>query len=465
MTPKIDILSAEEQEITAVNLDSKLQSLFQVVGKLSDSEVYMIGSSVRKHITHETNGFNDYDFIGIYNFDAIESSTLCEVISRHDKYGVMKVRIDGCEVDLIHNTSVMDAISSRDITLSLLCMDSNGRIFDPLGYFIDFESKVVRIEDSKNKVVKDPVRIVRVLRFAIELGFEIEPDTLKSCIAHADLLRGGTAKFEVPKIRKLDPDRRKAFLELAYDLGIGDQVMSVFRNKGVEIIKSNEEFRRHVDRLIDFLGFSNFYIYGGSLRDSVLERDIGDIDAKLTMSPNDFIEILRQKGYEETENYHLPEGYFFYNRRFNAISVRLDDMVYDFTFIHDLDLDEWYRNCDVNCNALMMNVATGNVLNSQILDKIMLGVLELCDPDQEEMDPLKFTNYLKQIAKTKGLILDQKSVDAMAMNMPRIYEYFKDNPRMLYRIKSIIGRDNSAQAIDIIRTLPGGQALLGLMEG
>ena len=49
MPPKIDILSTEEQEVTTVNLDSRIHGLFEVVAALSDSKVYMIGSSVRRH--------------------------------------------------------------------------------------------------------------------------------------------------------------------------------------------------------------------------------------------------------------------------------------------------------------------------------------------------------------------------------------------------------------------------------
>ncbi len=425
----------------------------------------MIGSSVRRHITHESNGFKDYDFVGIYDFDAIEASPLCQVISRHDKYGVMKVMINGCDVDLIHNTDIVDALSSRDITLSLLCMNSNGEIYDPLGYLSDFENKVIRIENPSRKVGSDPVRILRVLRFAIELGFQIDPETLEACIAYADLLRGGTAKFEAPKIRKLEPNNRESLMTLARNIGIEDQLMSVFVNKGKELIANNAELRISIDRLRSFLNSSNFYIYGGSLRDAALEKSISDVDVKLSITPEEFINYLNTKGYSETDDYHLPEGQFFFNRRFNAISIRLEGMVYDFTFMDNLNLESWYKNCDINCNALMMDAASGIVLNSELLGKILIGVLELCDTEKEELDPLKFANFLKQVSKAKGLILDQASMDVIIRNMPQIYQYFSDNPRMLYRIKGILNRDNSSQAIDIIRSLPQGIELLSLMEG
>jgi hypothetical protein len=376
----------------------------------------------------------------------------------------MKVRIAGCEVDLIHNTDLIEALTSRDITISLLCMNAKGRIYDPLNYFADFENRVVRIVDPENKIVKDPTRIIRVLRFATELGFEIEQTTLKACMRHADLLRTGTAKFEVPKIRKLAPEFRQSFIALAQNLGIADQVMSVFRNKGVEIVTSNQELKLHVSKLKEFLGFSNFYVYGGSLRDTVLDRPIGDIDSKLNISTDEFINLLLLKGYEETDDHHLPEGYFFFNRRFNAVSIRLDGMVYDFTFIEHLDLDIWYQSCDLNCNALIMDAESGVILNSNLLDKVLLGVLELCDITQAELDPLKYINFLKYISKTKDLILDPTSIESLLKNMGNIYQYFKKIPRMIYRLKSILNRDNSDEAIDIIRRIPEGQLLLSLME-
>ena len=465
MLPKTDILSTEKQEITTVNLDSKIHGLFEVVTTLSDSKVYMIGSSVRRHLTHERNEFNDYDFVGVYNFDEIEASPLCKVISRHDKYGVMKVSIDGCDVDLIHNINIVDAISSRDITLSLLCMDETGKVVDPLGYFSDLENKIVRIEDPVKKIGSDPVRILRVLRFAVELEFQIDPATTDACISFADLLRGGTAKFEAPKIRKMNPEERSKLIDLARNLGIYDQLLSVFVNRGIEAIGKNTQLKNSIARLKDFLKTSNFYIYGGSLRDAALDSPISDIDVKLSTTPDELMALLNGNGYTETDDYHLPENTFFYNRKFNAISIRLEGMVYDFTFLENLDLESWYKNCDVNSNALMMDAASGVVLNSELLGKILIGVLELCDPNKEEMDPLKFANFLKQVAKIKGLILDPTSMSTITRNMPNIYKYFSENPRMLYRVKSIMGRENSSQVIDIIRALPQGEELLCLLEG
>ena len=465
MVLKTEILNTNNQEVVKVELDAKLQNLFEITNVLSQSNVYMIGSSVRRHITHESNGFNDYDFVGIYDFDEIESSPLCKVISRHDKYGVMKVIIGDCDVDLIHNTDIVNALSTRDITLSLLCMNGNGEIYDPLGYLPDFKNKIIRVDNPNQKIGSDPVRILRVLRFAIELGFEIETDTLVACIKHADLLRDGTAKFEAPKIRKLQPAHRENLITLARNIGVEEQLMSVFVNKGKELIAKNSELKISIDRLKSFLNSSNFYIYGGSLRDAALEESISDIDVKLSITPEEFINYLNTRGYTETDDYHLPKSQFFFNRRFNAISIRLDDMVYDFTFMDNLNLESWYKSCDINCNALMMDAASGIVLNSELLGKILIGVLELCDTEKGELDPLKFANFLKQVSKAKGLILDQASMDVITKNMPQIYQFFNENPRMLYRIKGIMNRDNSSQAIDIIRSLPQGNNLLSLMEG
>jgi poly(A) polymerase len=67
----------------------------------------------------------------------------------------------------------------RDFTINTLLMDFDGNVHDPLGGRRDLEAKVLRTPaDPILTFSDDPLRMLRAIRFAAELGFEPAPDLL-----------------------------------------------------------------------------------------------------------------------------------------------------------------------------------------------------------------------------------------------------------------------------------------------
>jgi poly(A) polymerase len=67
----------------------------------------------------------------------------------------------------------------RDFTINTLLMDLDGEIHDPLGGRADLEALVLRTPtDPLRTFGDDPLRMLRAVRFASELGFELAPDLL-----------------------------------------------------------------------------------------------------------------------------------------------------------------------------------------------------------------------------------------------------------------------------------------------
>jgi len=65
----------------------------------------------------------------------------------------------------------------RDFTINTLLMDTGGGIHDPLGGRQDLEAKRLRTPaDPERTFADDPLRMLRAIRFASELGFELAPD-------------------------------------------------------------------------------------------------------------------------------------------------------------------------------------------------------------------------------------------------------------------------------------------------
>ena len=87
--------------------------------------------------------------------------------------------------------SIEEDLERRDLTINAIAKDGDGNIFDPYGGIADIEDRVLRhVSDA---FVEDPVRILRVARFAArfhDLGFTVAEETL-------DLMRRMVAAGEV----------------------------------------------------------------------------------------------------------------------------------------------------------------------------------------------------------------------------------------------------------------------------
>lgn len=86
----------------------------------------------------------------------------------------------------------------RDFTINGLFYDVEAeRVIDHVGGLADLERRVVRtIGDPDIRFREDPVRMLRAVKFAARLDFEIEPVTLAALVRH----RGEIAKCAPPRV-------------------------------------------------------------------------------------------------------------------------------------------------------------------------------------------------------------------------------------------------------------------------
>ncbi len=78
------------------------------------------------------------------------------------------------------DVSLEDDLRRRDLTINAMAEDEHGQLIDPYGGQADLETR--RLRHVSDAFREDPVRILRVARFAARLqplGFQVDPDTLK----------------------------------------------------------------------------------------------------------------------------------------------------------------------------------------------------------------------------------------------------------------------------------------------
>jgi tRNA nucleotidyltransferase (CCA-adding enzyme) len=103
----------------------------------------------------------------------------------HEEYALARVErktapgYRGFAVEFSPDVTLEDDLKRRDLTINAMAQDESGAIVDPYGGRADLEARLLRhVSDA---FVEDPVRILRVARFAARyapFGFAIADDTL-----------------------------------------------------------------------------------------------------------------------------------------------------------------------------------------------------------------------------------------------------------------------------------------------
>ena len=77
--------------------------------------------------------------------------------------------------------SIEDDLARRDFTINAMAMDREGNIVDPFGGRKDLGRGVIRfVGEPSERIREDPLRMLRAVRFASKMGFEIEPESYEA---------------------------------------------------------------------------------------------------------------------------------------------------------------------------------------------------------------------------------------------------------------------------------------------
>lgn len=82
----------------------------------------------------------------------------------------------GFEVRATPDVSLVEDLARRDLTINAMAQDAEGRLIDPFDGRADLEAGLLR--HVGEAFVEDPLRVLRVARFAAQLGFQVAPPTL-----------------------------------------------------------------------------------------------------------------------------------------------------------------------------------------------------------------------------------------------------------------------------------------------
>ena len=100
--------------------------------------------------------------------------------------------------------SIEEDLSRRDFTCNAIACDINGNIVDPFNGIEDIHNNVIRcVGKPDDRFEEDHLRILRALRFASQLGFEIEEDCASSVRKMKDTINSVSSERIREELTKL----------------------------------------------------------------------------------------------------------------------------------------------------------------------------------------------------------------------------------------------------------------------
>ncbi|MFC4336881.1 CCA tRNA nucleotidyltransferase [Salininema proteolyticum] len=246
--------------ITVPSLADDLGRLFADAGY----ELYLVGGPVRDAILRR--GVHDLDF----TTDARPEDTLrilsdaCSTtwttgaefgtiggLFRGEQVEVTTFRADAYDgvtrnPVVAFGDNITDDLKRRDFTINAMAVSVPGHEFaDPHGGIADLARRTIRTPSSpETSFHDDPLRMLRAARFASQLDFEIEPDTLAAMEDLAPELSRITAERVRDEFTKLmaTPDPVKG-LRVLVDSGLADRFLPELGALRMEI----DEHAQHKD--------------------------------------------------------------------------------------------------------------------------------------------------------------------------------------------------------------------------
>ena len=172
----------------------------------SGHTAYVVGGAVRDHILSRPIG--DYDITTSATPDEIKVAfSDCRTLDTGIKHGTVSVvlsgrayeittyRIDGDYLDNRHPDKVIftdrlsDDLARRDLTVNAVAYNPTHGYVDLFGGVADGEARIIRaVGEPARRFDEDALRILRALRFASVLDFEIEKNTSRALRERCDRL-------------------------------------------------------------------------------------------------------------------------------------------------------------------------------------------------------------------------------------------------------------------------------------
>lgn len=410
------------------NLDHKIFKIISKAAQELNLECYVIGGFVRDILLHRDHK-KDIDIVAVGS--GIELALKVSQLIPHQpkvqvfkNYGTAMLRYEDMDVEfvgarkesynfdsrkpVVENGSLKDDQERRDFTINAMAFSLNqkdfGNLVDPFNGVNDLTNKIIKTPlDADITYSDDPLRMMRAIRFATQLKFEIESDSLVAIARNKDriaIISGERIVDELNKILATDQPSI-GFLHL-YQTGLLERILP-------ELTALN-----HVEEVEGHTHKNNFY------------HTLEVVDNICPNTDNLWLRwaaLLHDIGKAPTKKFHKKQGWTFHGHEF--LGGKMVKKIFERLHMplnQKMKFVQKMVTMSSRPIVLAQDIVTDSAVRRLVFDagEDVEALMILCEADITTKNPKKFQKYHHNFKIVREKIVEVEEKDRVRVFQPPI---------------------------------------------